>query len=304
MSGPTIHELRMARDHFRTLLERTTNESEWQRFFSNHPYVLSMSLPLRIEPTDIIPLGRYGKAEPDIIFYPRDIRPIPFYGVVELKRPDSKILTLTRSNVVLLSRDAETAIEQARFYASTAKNLIPIDRADRLLFLGNSSHLFVIMGSSQELITKLGNDIYKEIVERKLPENLQLIPYDILLQLFESHLPPRVYFLAQGAEEGTITEEQFEITGRVERASFNSISGDIPEKGNWWAVVFFESNYEACIVIKKIGDVPTSGMQDLQGKMNSTYPLVRVTAKNYKGNIVPSTFICPLYEAVSDFQEL
>ena len=46
-------------------------ELEWQRFFAEHPYVLSMSLPLRLDPQDIMPLARIGKTEPDFIFYPR-----------------------------------------------------------------------------------------------------------------------------------------------------------------------------------------------------------------------------------------
>ena len=249
MGGPTSNELRVARDRFRALLASRTKESEWQRFFSKHPYILSMSFPLKLQPNDILPLGRPGKAEPDFVFYPQDKNPVPFYGVIEMKRPDSKILTVTLSNVVLLSSDAETAIEQAKFYARAHGSLLPSHGADKLLFLGNRAHLFVIMGLSQELITKLGIELYKEIIERKFPDNIQLIPYDVLLQLFELNVPPRVYFLSQAIEQ-TIEGEEFELKGRVESAGFHTIRDDIPGKGTYLAVEFFETDHGNCIVIR------------------------------------------------------
>ena len=296
---PTSRELYLARDHFRTLLSVPTKESQWQNFFSEYPYVLSMSFPLSLQPSDIITLGRPGKTEPDFIFYPQEKNPIPFYGIVELKRPDSKIITITRSNVALLTRDAETAIEQARSYSHMSGNMAPLNHADKLLFLGNRIHLFIIMGMSQELSTKLSIDIYKEMVERKLPDNLQLIPYDVLLGLFETNLPPRVYFLLP-----EVVEEAIEIIGRVDRATINIIEDDLPEKGSYAAVEFFESNYGHCIVVTKLA----TDTADFPGidKLNSTYPKVKVTVKPHKGNLIPapSTWTNKLFEALSDYDFL
>jgi hypothetical protein len=57
---PTLRDLHRTREEFRGMLERRTKELKWQNFFSDNPYVLSMSLPLRLKPQDIIPMGRPG----------------------------------------------------------------------------------------------------------------------------------------------------------------------------------------------------------------------------------------------------
>ena len=57
-----------ARDEFRDLLaKKGTREDEFQRLFSQHPFLLSNSLPLSLAPADIIPQGRPGKAEVDFL---------------------------------------------------------------------------------------------------------------------------------------------------------------------------------------------------------------------------------------------
>lgn len=195
MRSPTHNELTTARDRFRHLLARSTQERDWQQFFTDHPYVLSLSLPVRLEPADILPLGRPGRAEPDFAFYPRRANPIPYYGIIELKRPQSSILSVTRSNVAILTRDAETAIQQAKIYAKDTSTFLPAELHEQPLFLGNNAYIFVIMGMSVEISSKLGPPLYREMIQGRFPENLQLLPYDILLRRFENELPPQVYFL-------------------------------------------------------------------------------------------------------------
>jgi Shedu protein SduA, C-terminal len=118
------------------LLSRSgTTEKSWQQFFAAHPYVLSESLPLRIEPQDIQALARPGLTEPDFIFYPRALQPIPFCGVIELKRPDSKIITIPRKNVAMLSRDAQTAARQGMQYAVQLRQ--EVIRQDQIRDNGN-----------------------------------------------------------------------------------------------------------------------------------------------------------------------
>ena len=195
MDTPSPSELRNARDQFDALLSCKTRESEWQQFFAQHPHVLSLSLPLRLEPRDIEPLGRPGVTEPDFLFYARDTSPIPFYGVIELKRPDSPIGTMTRKNVALLTRGAETPIEQARHYSHTLHRDL-IKRPDQVLLLGNNSYIFVIMGTSKDLVEKLGMELYDGQVQSKLPGNLQILPYDTLLSRFSTHISPQVLILA------------------------------------------------------------------------------------------------------------
>ena len=195
MLSPTDADLSRSRDFFRHLLERRTTEREWQTFFGDHPYVLSRSLPIRLEPADILTLGRPGHAEPDFAFYPRGIHPVPYYGVIELKRPDSQIASFPRSNVAILTRDAETAIQQVMRYATPPCSFLPKELHDHPLFLGNQAFLFVIMGMSGEIGSKVGVDIYRDMIQSRLPANLQLLPYDTLLQRFESGLSPRVFVL-------------------------------------------------------------------------------------------------------------
>lgn len=196
---PTETLLRNARIKFEKLLTQHTKEPEWQQFFTQHPYVLSLSLPLRLEPQDIIPLARPGKTEPDFIFYPRKIAQPPFYGAIEIKRADSKIVTVTRSNVAILSRDAETAIEQAKFYNENIRTSIM--KRDNILFLGNDSYIFVVMGMTSELTTKLSDSFFQEMIQSKLPRNLQILPYDYLYKRFEQEVPPKLHLLVPTLKE-------------------------------------------------------------------------------------------------------
>lgn len=190
-----VGDLAAARDEFRYLLGCPTKESDWQKFFSLHPYVLSMAMPLRIEPTDIVPLGRTGQTEPDFIFYPRNKSPVPYYGVIELKKPSSKIVTITRANVAVLTTDANTAIQQAATYSDEITRFAPALADQVPLLLGNRAHLFVVMGMSREISQKLATDLYRDIIAKQFPRNLQLLPFDTLLDLFESELPQRLYVL-------------------------------------------------------------------------------------------------------------
>ena len=195
MDAPDLRILRSAREEFRTLLTRRTKESHWQRFFTEHPYVLSTALPLRLEPTDIRPLGRPGRSEPDFVYFGRAATPIPSYGVIELKKPSSGIISITRSNIAILSRDAQTAVAQAAVYASTKRHFVSSDTEQAPLFIGSPTNLFVIMGMSDEIASKLGVQIYREIIEKHLPPNLRLIPFDTLLRSFESAIPRPIHLL-------------------------------------------------------------------------------------------------------------
>ncbi len=173
-----------ARELFHDLLTHETNEPEWQKFFGAYPFVLSTALPLRLSPSDIIPLGRPGRSEPDFIFYPRDTNPIDFYGVIELKRPDQKIATIKRKNVAILTSDARTAIAQTQQYIHSVPEVIRIPLAGGNLFLGNDRYLFVIMGmQSKEKILQPSHAPFREMID--LPGNLRILPYDSLLKSFE-----------------------------------------------------------------------------------------------------------------------
>ena len=100
---PGEQELRSARERFEALLrDPKTKEAEYQKLFAACPYVLSRTLPLGLKSSDIIPRGRPGRSEPDFIFHHKQPSLIPSYGVIEIKRADSSILTRPRKRVYKL----------------------------------------------------------------------------------------------------------------------------------------------------------------------------------------------------------
>jgi hypothetical protein len=101
----------------------------------------------------------------------------------------------------VLTRDAETAVRQAQMYVKRPSSFLPTELHRPSLFLGNAAFLFVIMGMSEELSRKLGNELYRESVREMLPSNLQLLPYDYILRRFEDQVPLQTYFLIPIAVE-------------------------------------------------------------------------------------------------------
>jgi hypothetical protein len=186
--SPSADSLHSAREEFRDLLASAVTEATWQRFFAQNPFVFSRALPIRVSPRHIVPMARPGKSDPDFIFYQRRFGRLHGFGVIELKRPDSRILTLPRKDLVLLTRDAATAVRQTAQYA-TALNV------DRVMVVGVPRHLFVIMGLSDELAKGLASEILAPQIERLAP-GCQIIPFDELLRRFEDTLPERVVVLA------------------------------------------------------------------------------------------------------------
>jgi hypothetical protein len=200
-----LRDSRAALDRFDQLLRHGRREEEFQRLFADHPYILSTALPLRVEPCDIRPLGRPGRSEPDFIIYPAARTPTSGYGVIELKRPDSRILTEPRKGLLILSRDARTALAQGESYRQDLLS-DPVLVDERLLALGNRAHVFVIMGMSTELTTKLGGDIYERQLAGQLPTHCQLIPYDTLFRAFNATVPPRITILVPALDTTGLAE--------------------------------------------------------------------------------------------------
>lgn len=188
MSIDPAERLRLdrARERFHNLLSSASPEHEWQSLFTEHPDILSSALPLRIAPREIVPLARPGRAEPDFLFYQKRADKLSACGVIELKRPNSRILTSPRKRQIILSREAATAVRQAELYADQHLTL-----PDEVLFLGTIRHLFVIMG----LTSELANRIAREALRGLLPVNCTIIPYDEVLRRFEARLPQQVTVL-------------------------------------------------------------------------------------------------------------
>jgi CheY-like chemotaxis protein len=193
---PTDCDLARARDEYASLLEIAgTKEREWQRFFAANPYVLARGLPLNLDPRDIQPRARPGVAEADFHIYPHKMLAGDCYGVIEIKRPDSSITTSPRTNIVILSTDAETAIAQAQRDAAQLQAQVR-NREDHLLVIGNQLHLFVIMGMSRALRARFRDDLILSRIEETLPRGLQIIPYDTLYTRFERTVPAKLHFLS------------------------------------------------------------------------------------------------------------
>ena len=199
ISKPTARDLRFARDEFRKLLKAKAKESYWQNLFAEHPYVLSSALPLRMSPHVIVPLGRPGRSEPDFVFYPKEPSPLLTYGVVELKRPNTEILTKPRRDTFVLSRDAATALAQAKGYARQLTQQLTKNHSANLFF-GNHAYIFLIMGLSEELARTLPANIQHDVLQELLPQECRLIPYDTLLKMFEENVPPLVISLSPDSE--------------------------------------------------------------------------------------------------------
>lgn len=198
--------LKYARDKFDYLLKTKTREADWQIFFAEHPFVLSESLPLKLSPSDISPLGRPGKSEPDFIFYPKKEALPSFYGVIEIKRPDTRIFVEPRKNILALSADLQTAFAQAKYYANQLeRNLFQPDY--QTLSVGNERYVFIISGLSSEIASTATNDILRDQMKQLLPGELKLFTYDHLYKLFTQKVPPQLFFLVDSSNSLVIKQK-------------------------------------------------------------------------------------------------
>ncbi len=189
-------ELFEARRRFAELLAtQSSRERDWQKFFSECPHVLSNSLPLQLQPEDIVVGGRPGISESDFYFYPKEASRAPCFGAIELKNPSSKILRTPRKNLLDFSATASCAIRQAQKGLQEFRATLAVDPS-RLLLMGNQQYIFVIMGLSHELVQKvelaLREDQFRSIVSER---HCDIIPYDTLLRMYERGLPRRFEFL-------------------------------------------------------------------------------------------------------------
>jgi hypothetical protein len=232
MRKPTNAELGSARAHFRELLSRATPEPTWQAFFSANPFVISRALPLRLEPCDILPLGRPGRSEPDFLIYPGSNASIPTHGLVELKTNTARMTSVVRKNVLSLTRDAATAVNQLRVYDKDYDLFSPVKRC---VSLSSASHLFVIMGLQQEITDLTGQpDLVRQLTEL-VPSNVRFLAFDELLAAYESGLSSRAFILVPDISlrkeiEATEADDGYPVTslaGTFYRATIDGRPFDI-----------------------------------------------------------------------------
>lgn len=192
---PSLRQLRDAREELSRLITHCRNEAEFQKLFSRCPYVLSEALPLRLSPTEIRPLARPGKSDPDFIIVPRSGRGLESVGVIELKRPSTSVLTTPRKGLALLSRDVATAVAQGRHYCRQLRADLAI-RLNQTFVISGSDYVFIIAGLSDEITRKLDSLALYDELRAQLPGGCQIIPYDELLRRFEDALPPMSFMLS------------------------------------------------------------------------------------------------------------
>ena len=183
--------LRRARDEFAHLLAVPTNESTWQRFFASNRHALSASLPLKLLPCDIVPLGRPGRSEPDFLIYPGSDRSAKLHGIIELKTPDARVVRQPRRNVLTLSDSAQTAVRQVLKYDQGYDNFAPMQRT---LSFQAASHLFIIIGRASELMSiepSLLGDL-----KTLFPPGIRFLGFDELFHNLDRQLPKSVVVLA------------------------------------------------------------------------------------------------------------
>lgn len=186
------HQFRQARDRFVELLENPGSlEQEWEALFTDFPFILTECLSLGIAPAQLIPC-KPGRAEADFYFYPRANDPLSRYGVIEIKRPQTRILSTPRKDVILLSPDAATALAQAQKYAIELGASITRTPAQSLV-LGSPHHLFVIAGMSTEIERKVTTELHSMQFHRLLPLDCRLFTFDQVRESLESRTPPVVH---------------------------------------------------------------------------------------------------------------
>ena len=233
-------DLRDARDRFYSLVGERAPERKFQELFTECPYIFSLALPLRIDPHEIIPLGRPGEGGPDFMFYSKPPRPFTSFGAIELKRPDSTILTLPRKEIVTLSRDAATAIAQASIYAKGIPERVLVNPHD-VIFLGSGQYVFVIMGLSSEIAHKITSDALKQQLTGLFPPGCRILTYDELFRLFHSAIPSRfILFVPETADSHASINGKIRL---VRTGDFSGLPIEVDLKDGKTILELFKAGY-------------------------------------------------------------
>jgi hypothetical protein len=91
-----------------------------------------------------------------------------------------------------LSANAATAVAQGFKYLSDLEQGSILQPRESHLFLGTSAYVFIVMGLSVELEQAMVSGLLNASSEALLPPNFQIIPYDLLYEMFHASVPPIV----------------------------------------------------------------------------------------------------------------
>jgi hypothetical protein len=183
------HLRKCAIEEFDALLsDRGATEHQWQRFFDQNPFVLTESLPLRL--SAIYPQVVLESGRPDYVFFePSSLASdFGFYGVIELKRPQDRILRVYSSKHIYPTSATTRAKMQVERYLEDLSAGRVLD--SRFTFaVGNAAYAFIIIGNTEEIIQKCRTEVFQAQFRNLLPRGLQLIPYDELFKRFRRGIP-------------------------------------------------------------------------------------------------------------------
>ena len=183
----------------RLLSSPGTLESDWEHFFTVHPFALSDNLALKVVIKNVRASDSNSRHYPDFIVYP-DARISGYpYRIIEMKVPPSGKLRPIRKNILTLSENADEAIRQAETCAIDQQKEISI--TDNLLILGNRLHLFFVMGLTDTMREELEQKIQESPKERLSTTGVQILTQDLVSQLFNNDFPPSIIFLSPVASE-------------------------------------------------------------------------------------------------------
>jgi hypothetical protein len=126
------------------------------------------------------------------------------FGVIELKRPDQKIIAKARKRIVRLTTDADIAIKQAQEYGRRFEcELLELGARKACFALGNSSHLFVVMGLTDDLAYGMAQDISEMQLRNLVPPGIRFVTYDEVQRCLNNGLPRAIHVLCERSQTQT-----------------------------------------------------------------------------------------------------
>jgi len=173
--------IRAALEEFDSLLnqhgkDHAPTEHEWQRSFDENPFILGRAVSLTLD--GLFPQVRLTSGRVDYLFH--KTASSPFFsttGFIELKRPDHSILDVYNSgNQVVPARHLSRAYSQACGYLKDIENAVLVHNGVTLS-CGNNRLVFIIIGTTDELMRKLHDEMVG-LFENLLPPGFQVITYD------------------------------------------------------------------------------------------------------------------------------
>ena len=204
LEEPRSSRRRGALKDFSDLLSSSAAEAEWQVFFDHNPFILTETLPLRLDALFTqVPLVN---GVPDYVFCRNSRNGMTGdYGVIELKRPDQPVIGTYSSKIITPSMHLRTAQQQASQYLESIQRGEFLN-ADDFIAAGNRRVAFIILGSSSEITRKCASEIRERQFRSLLPAGFHLYAYDELFDFFSSSVPPVVSTLFAYPVEGEVRE--------------------------------------------------------------------------------------------------